>query len=204
MEIGIVTDEISSDVKKAIETGVSWGIRNFELRIIENNRIPNLCDEKLHHILDLKKQYNIHFTALSPGTFKNTLENKAQIKKDIEETLPGTYRIAKLLGTKIVIAFGIRRSKIDNPEDEQEVIDIFQQVANTAKNEGIKIAIENEPGFWCDTGTNTARILQKINSPALRANWDPANAVGAEKKPFPDGYNNTEKMDCQCPYQGYY
>ncbi len=193
MEIGFGTDEISSDVKKAIETGVSWGIRNFELRVIEKNRIPNISEKKVDQLLDLKKQFNINFTALSPGTFKNRLENRAQIEKDIDQTLPRVFRLAKLLGAKIVIVFGIQRSTTDIPEDEKKVIEIFQRVAVSAQMESITIAVENEPGFWCDTGTNTARILQKVNSPALRANWDPANAVGAEKKPFPGGYNILKK-----------
>ena len=50
------------------------------------------------------------------------------------------------------------------------------------------IAIENEPGFWCDTGTNTAAILKEINSIHLRANGDPANALGTDEVPYPNGY----------------
>ena len=50
------------------------------------------------------------------------------------------------------------------------------------------VAVENEPGFWCDSGANTARIMTQVNSPALRVNWDPANAIGTEEVPFPDGY----------------
>jgi hypothetical protein len=32
MKISIVTDEISSDVETAIELGLEWGVRDFELR----------------------------------------------------------------------------------------------------------------------------------------------------------------------------
>ena len=193
MQIGFVTDEISPDVQEAIEIGVSWGIRHYELRVIGKNRIPHIRDYDLQKILDLKKQYDLRITALSPGVFKESLKNEAQITREITETLPETFRLAKLLGTKIVIIFGIRKSDGDDPEDENSVLDILRRVANAAQMEDITIAIENEPGFWCDTGKNTARILQKIDSPFLRANWDPANAVGIEKKPFPDGYKMLKK-----------
>jgi sugar phosphate isomerase/epimerase len=62
-----------------------------------------------------------------------------------------------------------------------------------AKQNGLTLAIENEPGFWCDTGANTAHLLAQVNSRHLRANWDPGNAIGTDETPFPDGYNALKK-----------
>ena len=50
MEIGFVTDEISPDVKEAIEIGVSWGITKYELRVIGENRVPNIDGKKIKEI----------------------------------------------------------------------------------------------------------------------------------------------------------
>ena len=52
----------------------------------------------------------------------------------------------------------------------------------------MKIAIENEPGFHCDTGAATRAIIDEVGSPALGANWDPCNAYGTDEIPYPDGY----------------
>ena len=52
----------------------------------------------------------------------------------------------------------------------------------------ITLAVENEPGFWCDTGAATAAILREVGSAHLRANWDPCNAYGTPERPYPDGY----------------
>ena len=41
------------------------------------------------------------------------------------------------------------------------------------------LPLKNEPGFYCDTAENTARILEKINLKNVGANWDPGNANSA-------------------------
>jgi sugar phosphate isomerase/epimerase len=52
----------------------------------------------------------------------------------------------------------------------------------------MRLAIENEPGFWADTGVNTRRLITDVASPALGANWDACNAYGTTERPFPEGY----------------
>ena len=189
MRIGFVTDEISADVTEAVDIGVSWGIKDYELRMIGANRIPDISEKDVLTILDLQKKHGIRITALSPGTFKGTLADQDQLQREMKKTLPDTFRLAKLFGTQMIIVFGVQRLEDDKPEDEERVVEIFRQVAGLTQKEGMTVAVENEPGFWFDTGSNTAQLLAKVNSPALRANWDPANALGTPETPFPDGYN---------------
>ena len=189
MQIGFVTDEISPDVTEAIEIGVSWGVFNYELRVIRERRIPAIDETDIQNILELIKKHGIRITALSPGTFKRTLKERDYIEHEIKETLPETFRLAERLNSNKVLVFGFKRSDYDREDDEHRVVEFFSRVAESAQQHGFIIAVENEPGFWCDTGTNSARILAKVNSPFLRANWDPANAVGTGELPFPDGYS---------------
>lgn len=188
MEIGFVTDEISPDVREAVEIGVSWGISKYELRVIGESRIPAVAEKDIQQIEELINKYGIRITALSPGTFKGTLKQEDLIEHEINEVLPATFRLAQRLHTDMVIVFGCKRSKEDREDDEQRVIDLFGRVADSAHENGLVITVENEPGFWCDSGAGTARILAAVDSPALRANWDPGNAVGTNEPPFPDGY----------------
>ena len=188
MEIGFVTDEISRDVREAIEIGVTWGISMYELRVIEENRIPNIDGKKIKEIEKLIGKFGIQITALSPGTFKGTLQETNVIEHEINEVLPKTFQLANKFNSQMVIVFGFKRADEDQENDEQRVIDLFSRVAKSAEKNGLVVTVENEPGFWCDSGANTARILAAVNSPALRANWDPGNSVGTDEPPFPDGY----------------
>lgn len=189
MRIGFVTDEISANVEEALTIGISWGILDFELRVIGDKRVPSVDPGAVKQIIALQQKHDLRITALSPGVLKGTVHDEALWQRELRETLPETFRLARLLDTKIVIVFGFQRSPQDVPADERKVVEIFRQAARLAHQHGLILAIENEPGFWCDTGVNTGRIIAQVNSPALRANWDPGNAMGTNEPPYPDGYH---------------
>jgi sugar phosphate isomerase/epimerase len=189
MNIGIVTDEISPDMSEAIRYGTSWGIRHYELRMVGTNRVPNLPEKDVEEILRLKKEHNLIFTAISPGLFKISLNDEEALSREVEQTLPATFQFAERIGTNKIIVFGFKRYENEPQTNISRVVEILKRVAVEAERRGFIIAIENEPGFWCNSGSNTAKILQMVNSHALGANWDPANAMGTDEAPYPDGYN---------------
>jgi len=193
MRLGIVTDEISADVREAIQLGVSWGITDYELRVIGDARVPNVKSETVNELLRLKKKFGIRYTALSPGACKGAVDDQMKFSHELSETLPATFVLAKKLGAPLVIIFGFQRLPYQTAILEAEVVTAFRRIAAIAKKESLRLAIENEPGFWCDTGQNTARIIAAVNSPFLGANWDPANALGTDEIPYPDGYEAIKK-----------
>lgn len=193
MRIGFVTDEISSNVREAIELGASWGIMDYELRVVGDTRVPAITPAAVDELLQLKNKFGIRYTALSPGTCKGTIDDVAKLDQEFNETMPSTFALAKKLGVPLVIVFGFQRLPQQPDSFEPQAVEAFRQTAAAAEKEGLMLAIENEPGFWCDTGRNTARIIAAVNSPFLRANWDPANALGTDETPYPVGYEAIKK-----------
>ncbi len=190
MRIGFVTDEISDDVREALATGLSWGIKDYELRVIEGKRIPDISEQNIQFLLAQQAQHGLRYTALSPGIFKAPIENVSTIRHELEEVLPQTLQLARRLHSNLVIVFGFKREAHEPAENRERVKEIFAKAAQRAAEFDITLAVENEPGFWCDTGSNTAKILLEVNHPNLRANWDPANAYGTDELPYPDGYRH--------------
>ncbi|MCA9740256.1 MAG: sugar phosphate isomerase/epimerase [Deferribacteres bacterium] len=188
MKIAFVTDEISLDVEEAVQIGTSWGIYDYELRVIGDKRVPHFDEATVQQLLQLKEKYKINYTALSPGTFKCTLKETEALEHEMRTVLPETCRLAKLLGTDMIITFGFQRYENEPAENQGRVVLLLKEVAALAEEQGLMIAVENEPGFWCDSGQNTARILRKVRSTSVRANWDPGNAVGSDERPYPEGY----------------
>lgn len=188
MEIGIVTDEISPDIREAITLGMSWGIQDFEFRTCKSGRIPFVSNADLETLAACKKEFGIRITALSPGTFKVPLEDEAAVRRDLEEILPRTIDLAEKFESPLVITFGFMKSADHSNAGFHRAVEMFRKAADLAERYGIRLALENEPGFWADTGENTAKLLAAVNSKHLGANWDPANALGAQKLPYPAGY----------------
>jgi sugar phosphate isomerase/epimerase len=210
MKISIVTDEISADPETAIELGVEWGVKDFELRGFGTNRVPLLNPFQKSRIRELLDEFNVKIVAISPGLFKcpfpigqrerfplrifdQALYQQWRQPRDVvryhqEELLPLSIEYAKEIGAARIIAFSFERSFTSELIVPDEILIALRQAAEQTGAAGLELVIEVEANFWVDTGRNAAEMMQAVDHPALGVNWDPGNAIVAGDKPYPDGY----------------
>ncbi len=188
LELGIVSDEIAPDFREAVRHALGWGIRKFEIRVLKSGRVPAVDQAEIEDVLATIRASQVEVTALSPGIFKPSLSQTSALEVEIRETLPATIALARRLGAPMIIVFGFQREAGEPASRYADAVAWMKRAADVAHNEGMKLAIENEPGFWADTGVNTRRLIKDVGSPALGANWDPCNAFGTTERPYPEGY----------------
>lgn len=212
MQISLITDEISADPETAIELGIEWGVHDFELRGYYAQRAPLLTPYQRDRLRETLLRSQARIVALSPGLFKfpwppqhweafpvaaieaelhglwKTAYDRAQTHLD--ELLPASIAYAQELGATTILAFGFHRGSYPASEPPDGVLETLRRAAELTAAAGLTLAIENESNFWADTGAHTAAMLAAINHPALRANWDPGNALEAGDTPYPDGYEH--------------
>lgn len=215
MEISLITDEISADPETAIEMGVEWGVRDFELRGYFTDRVPCISPyqkDKLREVLD---SYQARIIAISPGLFKSPLPAKKwdsfpvaaieagnhrrwktahdHAQMHLYELLPESIAYAKEIGAAIILAFSFQRCGQSADLAPDPVLNTLHKAAEMTAAEGLTLAIEVESNFWADTGSRSAQLLEAINHPNLKINWDPGNAIEAGDVPYPDGYAQIRK-----------
>jgi sugar phosphate isomerase/epimerase len=188
MRLAIVSDEISKDFRKAVEYGLEWGITDYEIRSLTTGRVPYVANDEINLVKEVVKEHDLNISAISPGLFKIALNEEDQLKLQIEENIYESFRLADRLGTRNVIIFGFRRYDREPPSNYIQIVHILTRMASLADKYGFQLLLENEPGFWADSGVNTSKILDDIDSKSLQANWDPANAAAAGEIPYPYGY----------------
>ena len=210
MKISLITDEISADPETAFELGVAWGVRDFELRGFETQRVPLFTDYQKQRLRELLDEFDVQIIAISPGLFKiplparnrerfplrasdihlyeNWRDAKSLVQYHRTELLPASLEYARTLGVNRVIIFSFHRGECSPVNVPEEVLIILKEAAELAEKSGIQLCLEVEDQFWGDTGSRTAGIVAQINHPALGINWDPGNAFVAGEKPYPDGY----------------
>jgi sugar phosphate isomerase/epimerase len=191
ISLGIVSDEISSDFDEAVQHGLSWGVSLYEIRVLRTGRVPDVQEEEFQKVIETAREKGVKITALSPGTFKQPLSQTADLERELAETLPRTIALAKKSSTSMIITFGFQRQEGESPSLYDRAVEYMGKAAEVAAKEGIRLAIENEPGFWCDTGVNTLRLIRDVNSSALGANWDPCNAYGTDERPYSRGLSSS-------------
>ena len=192
--LGIVSDEISPDFREAAGHAKKWGISIFEIRVLKTGRIPAAERQELQEVKAVVNEHGLSISALSPGIFKLPISQNAGLESELIETLPKTLALAREFGASMVIVFGFQREKNESPDNFFRASELLGRAAEIAGKAGIKLVIENEPGFWCDSGANTAKLLSEVGSAWLRANWDPCNGYGTTETPFPDGYEAVKRF----------
>ena len=215
MEISLITDELSADPETAIELGVEWGVRNFELRGYFTNRVPRFSPYQKDKLQELLERYQARVVALSPGLFKFPLPAERwdsfpvaaieaknhrswksaydRVQMHLNELLPESIAYAKKLGATIILAFSFHRGDLPAGRAPDFVLDTLRKASGMTAAEGLTLTIEVESGFWADTGSRSAQLLDAINQPTLRINWDPGNAIEADDVPYPNGYAQIRK-----------
>ena len=216
MKISIVTDEISADPETAIELGVEWGIRDFELRGFYTDRVPNLSAYQQQRLGEILAAYDARIIAISPGLFKipyplagreqaslawmdqamfqQWRNLKDEVKYHQDELLPVSIEFARTLGVNLILSFGFHRGGHPAGSAPDEVKEILYDAAKQVAAAEMQLLIEVEDEFWADTGQRTAAMIEAIGHPALGVNWDPGNAFMAGDTPYPNGYEAVKHL----------
>ena len=181
IDIGIVTDEVSRNLEEALEVCHEWGITHFELREGSTGRVPALTPDEVQRI-DRLIEDNGSITAISPGIFKGHIEDTSRWITEAEDTFPRTIEMAQRFACSTLIAFGFEECD-DSRESRLQVLRAFEAIAEQAASADMRVAIENEPGFWIDRPEETVSLLEELGHPALKLNWDAANLHWGGREP---------------------
>jgi sugar phosphate isomerase/epimerase len=188
LALGIVSDEIDPDFGVAARHASGWDITRFEIRCLRSGRVPAVDPAEVREVAARVRDGAATITALSPGTFKHPLSRHREIEEELGSVLPRSIAMARELGAGMIITFGFLREEGEPEDHRAKAVEYLRRAADLAGKEGMKLAVENEPGFWCGTGAQTRSIIRAVGSPAFGANWDPCNAYGTDERPYPDGY----------------
>jgi sugar phosphate isomerase/epimerase len=216
MKISLITDEISADPETAIELGTQWGVHDFELRGFYADRAPQLSPFQKQSLRDVLDEYQARIVAIGPGLFKipyppvrvphqylswmdranyeQWSEMQRLLDYHLNELLSASLDYACELGATVLVIFGFDRAGAPPGLPPDEVLYYLQRAAERAQGAGIRLALENEAGFWADTGQRSAQVVKMVHHPALGLNWDPGNAFFAGDEPYPAGYQFVRGM----------
>jgi sugar phosphate isomerase/epimerase len=202
--LGVITDEVTQDLEKALVWAKGFGLQWVELRFTWGKYVTEFAQEDVKRAKDLLDKYGMKVSVIDSSYFKTLLPG-TQSKFDTgrADPLQSDFAAQKgILERAIARAKDFATDKIRifaflRVNDPMTVFDRvakeLEQTAALAHREGICLLLENE--FTCNvaTGAETATMLGVVKSPALGANWDPGNAYEAGETPFPNGYEALDK-----------
>jgi L-ribulose-5-phosphate 3-epimerase len=201
--LGVITDEVSSDLTEALEFAVREGLKHVEIRTVGGVNVVNLDDDDIAWIKQQIDRYGLYVSALSSPIFKCALDCKREVasgdsfgmpEEDVEAHFIKLHRmidIAKALGTTKIRVFSFWRER-DPDRYTDDIVKHLRRAADIAEGHHVLLLLENEPACNAGYAAEVAKILQKVDSPALKALWDPGNEEYGGRLSFPDGYRQVK------------
>ncbi|MCD6220429.1 sugar phosphate isomerase/epimerase [Candidatus Calescamantes bacterium] len=185
-------DEISDDLNEQLRVMSEEGLRYLELRGVWGKNVLQLTDEEAKKVKHILMDYNFKISAIGSPI------GKIGINDDFAEHLRNfkrTLELAKFFETHYIRIFSYYIPEGERPEKyRDEVIKRMEKKVQWAEREDVILVHENERGIYGDIPERCRDILSTIDSPYLRANFDPANFVFENVKPYQEAFPLLEEF----------
>jgi sugar phosphate isomerase/epimerase len=200
IELAVITDEIDNDLAHALDVMAEYGVRHAELRSIGDKNISNMSRDEVDAVRKLLDKKGAKAIGVASPFFKTDLPDTGTgvtgalhgaSSIGFEEQIELLVRCidsAKRLGAPFVRTFTFWKHGPLTPQIEDRIVDAYAVPARMAEDSGIILVVENEHACYVGTGAEAARVVSRIDSPAVKIVWDPANSIFAGETPFPTGY----------------
>ncbi|WP_235817492.1 sugar phosphate isomerase/epimerase family protein [Gracilibacillus timonensis] len=197
--LGVITDEVSSDITKALNWSQEKGLKHVEARRVNGKNIIDFSDDEVKRLLQEVEQRGLFVSCISSPVFKCALDPSrtvatgdtfGQDEESVEahfQKLNRVFEIAKQLKTDKIRIFSFWREQ-DPDKYEEEIVGHLKRAANLAEKENIILLLENEGACNGGYASEVSSMVQKVNSVNLQALWDPGNEEHGGKPAFPQGY----------------
>lgn len=185
----VITDEISQDLKVAIELANRFSLDAVEIRSVYDKGPFDFTMEDLQSMKKQISDANLRVSAISAPFYKCDMNNPEEIKANLIG-LEKCIKAADVLGTNIIRGFAFwTNGALD--ACLPQIVELYQKPIQLLKNSGITLALESDPSVNTTNALELAKVLNAINHPQVKALWDPGNNIYSPhfETPYPDGYN---------------
>lgn len=189
--ISAFSDEISPDINEQMYYLKKFGISHFEIRGVNDKNVADLSFDEAAAVKELADKNGISVSSVGSPIGKININDPFE---EHLEKLAHVIKLAKILGTDFIRIFSFY---IPEGEDatvyRDEVMRRMKAMCALAEKENVILLHENEKGIYGDIAPRCKDILDTVNSPNMRAVFDPANFVECNQITYPDAYDMLDK-----------
>ena len=199
-KLGAISDGFSPDLEQALKIMKGYGLSWVEIRALWGKYNTEATPEEIKRVKQLLDQYQFKCSVVDSAFFKCTLPGTKIVSRE-DNPYPFSTQMDLLKraaerchawGTDKVRGFTFFR--VAEPEKiYPRIAEELTKAADVARQEGVRIVIENEESCNGATGRETAAILKKTPASIVGFNWDVGNGYSHGEASYPNGYNALDK-----------
>ncbi len=209
-KLGVITDEVDPDLEHVLATfypkyDLHWAeIRNLSLngkkRYVYNSASPVELKQIRRQLDEARVKLSVLDTAVYkialPGTkpvggnANDLNQSQGEYGRQLDD-LKRAADAAHILGAEWLRIFTFMR--VADPDAIfDRVVEELDKAIGVAKQQNVRLLVENE--FDCNvaTGSESARLFRSISDRTLMHNWDPGNCYMAGEQPFPKAWDQLD------------
>ena len=193
-KIGVIGDEISQDFQTVVNVAKELNLDSIEIRSVWDKPPQELTESDIGQMKRILDGTEIQIVGIASPFFKCDIDN-SQEREEHLEILQRCIQVAKAFDINLIRTFVFW--KTDNVEERwEEIIASYDEPVRMASGEGMILGMENEASTSLSTAKLTERFIHEINSPNIRAIWDPANEAHSEsgESPYPTAYERLRPL----------
>ena len=193
-KLGVISDEVSQDFQTVVDVAKEFNLDSIEIRSVWDKPPQDLTDEDIDKMKQILAPTGIKIIGIASPFYKCDIDNPEEREEHI-----GIFRqcvkLAHEFDARIIRSFAFWETG-QTEELWDEILSSYDEPKRIAEGEGIIIGMENESSTSLATAKLTRRFIDDIDSPNIRAIWDPANEAYAEggEKSYPDAYNRLKDV----------
>jgi len=179
-------DEISADLEEQLDVLSSEKIGYLEFRSVWGKNVLKLDDDELAKVKLMFESRGFKVSSIgSPigkiGIQDDFIPHLAEFRHAVQ--------VAHFFAAPYIRIFSFFIPATHDPAFyREETVSRLKQIARIAEAEKVTLLLENEKGTYCDTGEHYQDILNAVNSPRLKAAFDPGNFVQCSVQPMIGAY----------------
>ncbi|MEF8853560.1 MAG: sugar phosphate isomerase/epimerase [Haloarculaceae archaeon] len=177
-------DEIDDDLDTQLEVLESEGIEALDLRNVWGENLLDLPEDRLAALESTLDERGFAVTSIGSPIGKVGIEDPFEPHV---ERLERALELADRFDTEYVRVFSYYIPGGDDPADHrEEVLRRTRAAVERAGRADATLLLENEKDIYGDTPGRVRDLLTTVDSPHLRAVFDPANYLEVGVHPYPD------------------
>ncbi len=199
-KLGAISDGFSDDLEHALKIMKGYGLSWVEIRAIWGKYNTEATPDEVKRVKSLLDRYHFRCSVVDSALYKCTLPGTKPVSREdnpypFREQMDLLKRAAERChawGTDKVRGFTFFR--VAEPEKlYPRISEELAKASETARQEGVRLVIENEESCNGATGRETAAILKMTPMPNLGYNWDVGNGYSHGEVSYPNGWDPLDK-----------
>lgn len=178
-----ISDEAGKPIDVQIKAHQALGWNHLELRVVDDFNLATLAEKDYKIVYEKLKQANMQVSCFSSGIANWAKKISGDFNEDLNELNSAIPRMHEL-GTKFVRIMSYPNDNWSDADWSQEVFRRIKELSRIAEDNGLILVHENCSG-WAGLGSeNTLKLIEEVDSPALKLVYDTGNPPAEGQDPW--------------------